>query len=131
MKHHSIQETSLIHPDCIFKRDNAQFSPNGACTLPDIDGSGTLTFGAQKPEICNVSTMISPPGNWQFPGCAPCVSFEQISKIVAKLPQWNDKTKDEIKTAIIQHTMDRCPTFGRNPQETAKAELALQSAGYC
>jgi hypothetical protein len=131
LKHRSIQETSLIHPDCIFKRDNAQFVHNGYCVLPDVDGSGERVLKARQPELDNISTMISPPGNWQFPGCSPCISFEQIMGIVKRLPDWSDKTKEEVRYAILQYTMDRCPTFGRNQQETAKAEIALQAAGYC
>lgn len=131
LKHRSIQETSLIHPDCIFKRDNAQFSHNGGCTLPDVDGSGELVLKPRQPDTSNLSTMISPPGNWQFPGCAPCISFEQIMGIVKRLPQWADKSKEEIRSAILQHTVDRCPSFGRNPQDTFKAEIALRAAGYC
>lgn len=131
LKHTSIQETSLTHPDCIFKRSNAQHSINGACRLLDVDGSGTLDLIPRLPELQHVSTMISPPGNWQFPGCATTPQFEVVLKNVMRMPDFADKSKEECRTIIIMHTLERCPGWGRNDQDQAVAKTALQAAGYC
>lgn len=131
LKHASIQETSLTHPDCIFKRPNAQHSTNGGCLLPDVDGSGELVLVPRMPEIANVSTMISPPGNWQFPGCAPCPDFEVVLKNVMKMPDFSEKSKAECRAIIITHTLERCPTWGRSETDQAMAKCALEAAGYC
>ncbi len=131
LKHRTIQETSLTHPDCIFKRPNAQYSTNGGCLLPDIDGSGELSLTPRMPEIMNVSTMISPPGNWQFPGCATTPQFEVIHKNVMRMPEYADMPKEQIKSMILIHTLERCPTWGRNEVDLAVAKTALEAAGYC
>jgi hypothetical protein len=131
LKHRTIQETSLTHPDCIFKRPNAQYSTNGGCRLPDVDGSGELELVPRMPDVGNVSTMISPPGNWQFPGVAPCPDFSVVLKNVMRMPEFADKSKEECHAIIIIHTLERCPRWGRNEVDTAMAEVALQAAGYC
>lgn len=131
LKQQTIQETSLTHPDCIFKRPNAQYSTYGECLLPDVDGSGELQLHKRMPEISNVSTMISPPGNWQFPGCAPTPQFEVVHKNVMRMPEYADMTKEECKNLILIHTLERCPTWGRNEVDLAVAQTALEAAGYC
>jgi hypothetical protein len=67
LKHTSIQETSLIIPDCIFSRDNAQHVGDGACTLPCLKGGKPLVLPAIRPPS-SVNTNSVPNGGWQIDG---------------------------------------------------------------
>lgn len=128
MKHNSIQETSIVFPDCIYHRENAQFSIDGAVSLPDVSGSGVLDIPPERPNLSSISTMTTPPGEWQFPGIAPTMTFDLAVDLVRSLPDWGHRSAREIKDAILQFTVDRCPGFGGALVNRDRYDAALQTA---
>lgn len=50
LKHPTIQETSLVTPDCIYYRPNAQWVDNGKCVLPAVGDSPALEIQSNRTE---------------------------------------------------------------------------------
>lgn len=129
LKHASIQESSLEFPDCIYKRDNGQFIGNGEMFLPDIEGSGLLQvrFPIAIPE--HIET---PPGGWQFEGLPKNINHPSIAinMVLQQHPEW---TKEEARTALYRHNIERVPHFfdrSHLDKSNARYRLAMKNAGY-
>lgn len=126
LKHPIIQETSTIHPDCIFVRTNAQHVDTGACILPDIQGSGTCIVQARSKVACDIVTHTTPPGMWQFRGLESPVFQVLVSQVKIN---WPDVTEDEIKRT----NLERVPEFFVGDylhQKFNRVERARANAGY-
>ena len=126
-----IQETSTIFPDCVWVRVGAQHVYDGVMTLPGFDGEGDTKILAYDPveRITQISTVQTPPGGWQFPGCQKSMSFDQIFGFVKRLPEFLGKTKDEIRIAIVAYTLHRIPDWqDNNKGKFNRAERALSNS---
>lgn len=129
LKHSSIQETALWIPDCIYKRANAQYSYNGAVTLPGFD-KDDLVIAPVGLNPDKVSTMTTPPGYWQYPACLGRPTFESAFQIVCSLPQYKSTPRDQLRRDMIQYNIDRVPDFFSPQQEFSTVKQALAQAGY-
>jgi hypothetical protein len=126
LKHPLIQETSTIHPDCIYVRPEAQHVDTGACVLPDIAGSGVRQVQARAKVSCNIITHTTPPDGWQFRGLQAPIWQMLVSQVKAN---WPDVTEDEIKQA----NLERVPEFFVGDflyQRYNRVEKARTTAGY-
>lgn len=116
LKHTIIQETSLSIPDCIYKRNNARHVTNGSMTLPGFGGPD-LYIPPQPVPRGNVTTDIAPPGGWRHPALEDhngrlrhFWGYDQCYKELRKIEPWNQKSKDEIKNAVLDYI------FGEHPE---------------
>jgi hypothetical protein len=84
LKHPMIQETDLEHPDCIFKRSNAQHVPKGHCVLPGFDGDEDEETEALKISTVDIDTSTVPPGGWQYQpdGDYPPITSISLSMLI-------------------------------------------------
>lgn len=126
MKHPLIQETSTVHPDCIYVRDNAQHVDTGECILPDIQGSGVRHVEARAKVSCNIITHTTPPGQWQFRGITAPIWQMLVDRVKVN---WPEVTEDEIK----RDNLERVPEFFVGDslrQRFARVEKAKTTAGY-
>jgi hypothetical protein len=130
LKHPAIQETSLFIPDCIFKRDNAQHVWDGACLLPAVGDVPALSIRGKSLHTGLVSTMITPPKLWQFPGIAPQETYQQCEDMVLSLHDWRGRKRPEAMEAIKQYNLDRVPEFYRPRQDGETVRQAKVFAGY-
>lgn len=130
LKHHSIQETNLGYPDCIYARDNAQYCHDGAVTLPSLSGMSkpSLKLDKARADLSKYSTKVSPPGRWQFPGVNPQENFKLLVKVVSDLPQFRELPKEDVEREALMFNLDRCPGWQR-PQMAATVMAALHQAG--
>lgn len=117
--HPFIQEVCLWQPDCIYKRDNGQYSANGNVFLPDVDGSGDLDIPELKKPPITLNKTIVPPGGWQYPKLPISKHFEIQVKIVMDLEKCS---KEEATQKLAEHNLHRIPDFFRpmisDPLET-------------
>lgn len=131
LKHPTIQETSTDPADCIYFRDNAQWVDNGACTLPDIGGSGTLEIKPQAYNVEDITTHTTPPGQWQVEGLPPFGVFGDLVNVcrLNNIGPSNGSLEQWIK---VQNAM-RVPDFFFGDaiyQHTKNSEAARRNAGY-
>jgi len=121
MGHPFIEECDKNQPDCVFNRTNAQYVCDGACTLPDIDGSGVLEIAAPDQDVSHFSRNMVPPGYWQYPGLPPSSDFNSQKILVAQLDKCHS---DEADLKLMLQNVKRVPHFfadrGHAPLETFK-----------
>lgn len=126
MKHHSIQETSLTHPDCLFPRANAQFVADGCCILPDVSGSGVTQVPRArfKPNYL-VQTSLQPRRGWKYQDLRAASHRALKNEVSVK----RGITQEEAHVLIIDELMQHEPTYfgGANheEQELATAMFAI------
>lgn len=124
LKHRSIQETSLQYPDCIYHRPNAEHITDGSCVLPDFDGGQETVIVRAN---ISISTQMSPPGNWQYPGCGSKITFELMKNRMKEEPEFADKTDAQIGDTLISYTLSRCPGWQSNGQSDAAAVAKMNA----
>lgn len=126
--HRCIQEVCLWQPDCIFPRENIQYSHKGACVLPDVSGSGELSIPESDPTYSNVCTMFVPPGEWQYPGLPSHTHFNVMQSLVERL---ESVSPDEAHARLVKHNAVRIPEFfsKTTDSEFYFSETALKNAG--
>lgn len=103
-----IQEVCLEQPDCIYNRENAQYVSNGACILPDIDGSGELKIEKTYKPSFSGSRNIVPPGRWRYKNLPPSGHFIIQRNLVAKL---EGVSNEEADLLLFQENLNRVPEF--------------------
>lgn len=133
LKHPSIQETSLAIPDCIFKRDNAQYVWDGSVTLPASGEFPATVLRSYSLDPSRVSTGITPPGLWQYPYPNPrfvAETYPQLEAELVKLPELRGKNAQEIKELVQRATLERLPHHYRPLHEGGKVIAAMLNAGY-
>lgn len=130
LKHHSIQETCLRLPDCIYYRSNAQYVTNGAMLLPDVDGSGVLQVDPPKPPPLSYNTQHSPPDGWYFRGRKMGIGFMGAMHRMQMQPEFQGLDRLEVEAILIRENVERCPEFfGQQlPDLEAAAKLAIKQA---
>lgn len=115
LKHPSIQETSLMLPDCVYRRVNGQFVADGKCSLPDVSGSGELEVPSVtfKPNY-RTQTVNQPRSGWSFRGLSG-PTFRVLKKtVMAELKL----TEQEAHEGILDELFSREPEyFGPNHEE--------------
>lgn len=125
MGHRFIEECNEKQPDCIFKRDNAQYVIDGSCILPDIDGSGELKIEAPEQDISHFSRSLVPPGFWQYRDLPASPNFDSQKSLVAKLELCDANAADEM---LLRANMKRVPEFfsgrGSNTYEAFRTAYA-------
>lgn len=123
----AIQEVCLAQPDCIYRRKNVQYIPDGSVVLPDISGSGELKIirPIEVPDSHNRSSV--PPGNWQYPELPSCPHFQVQKELVKKLEKCDDSEADR---KLFRFNARRIPEFfrGTTNDETANFKIAYQNA---
>mgnify|MGYP003333651752 FL=1 len=130
LKHPRIQESCLWLPDCIYPgAKNAQYVHNGACVLPDVDGSGEKVL---KINVPLPSTTENPPGGWQFDGLPKGIMHPSvaINMICQQHPEWS---KAEAEVKMLEFNRDRLPEFFIKcelDKVLSKFRLAMRNAGY-
>lgn len=112
LKHNTIQETCLDLHDCIFKRPNAVYVGDGAVTLPDIAGSGTLSIPAMSVGVRHRRTNNTPPGGFTYNGINSNSTEALVSSV--KSVRGNQLTEDQIREAILEEQHRLHPEFYRN-----------------
>lgn len=129
LKHPMIQEMSLEHPDCIFKRDNAQHVAKGHCVLPGFDGDEDEETEALKVVIDDIDTTTVPPGGWQF---QPDGDFPKISSIslstVVHLAKAHGATKQDVMDQNVRRNYEYFFKLSHGDMYHF-AEAALKAAG--
>lgn len=130
LKHRSIQETSLNTPDCIYKRDNAQYCYNGSCILPGFDGDDDTIIPVPPMTKDKISTSQSPPGGWKYPGIPSTFSFESCISMAMQLPYFRQLNRDEVEAKVIEHITSENWEYFVNPDAEFFVAMALESAGY-
>lgn len=119
LKHTIIQETSLRFPDCIFKRDNAQFCVDGAALLPNVDGSGDFKIHSRAINWqmfdLNLVPRCGPSKHGWFVKDGDVELGSSILRRTAKMlnkrhPEW---TEDECKAAVVGYTVSLNEDFWR------------------
>lgn len=131
LKHRTIQETSTDPADCIYFRENAQWVDNGACTLPDIGGSGTIEIRPQVYDITDIQTHTTPPGQWQVEGLPPFGVFGDLVAVckLNKIGPDNGSLEAWIKAQNALRVPDYF--FGETiHMHTKNSEAARRGAGY-
>lgn len=131
LKHPTIQETSTDPADCIYFRENAQWVDNGACTLPDIGGSGALEIRPQVYDITDIQTHTTPPGQWQVDGLPPFGVFGDLVAVckLNKIGPDNGSLEAWIKAQNALRVPDYF--FGETiHMHTKNSEAARKNAGY-
>lgn len=104
-----IQETCLEQPDCIYTRSNVQYVHDGACLLPDVDGSDELDLkSAYLPDYSNAQCSTCPPGNWQYPGLPPC---DHYNVILNQIMRKDECTSGEAHVRLLKANVERVPNF--------------------
>jgi hypothetical protein len=123
MKHHSIQESNLELPDCVYVRPNATYVADGVVTLPD----GTVLRGKRPP--AERRTHVTPPGGgWRYAEYLPSPVFELLVKEVA---QRENLSIAEAGDRVYSANVERCPDFFADPGERArylKFEQAIENS---
>lgn len=130
LKRPLIQETDLTFPDCVYGRPDAQHVADGACTLPDIRGSGVL-------EVKNIRAVIqldahrlseSPPDGWQFEGQTGR-SLRGLMRILAPIHQGKDLSA--LRNQVIMENIARVPQFFMRDTERqfSRVKAARKHAG--
>lgn len=130
LKHESILEVCLFTSDCVFKRNNAQHVYNGEMTLRPIGSGSEVSVGKRSSRIDTMSTISAPPGFWYYPGTGKTPDFSHCCKMASHLDEFQGKTPDEIRRAILAFTLERCPEFQADDQEFFYAKTSLINAGY-
>lgn len=110
LKHNLIQETCLYIPDCIFRRNNAQHVSDGGCILPNVSGSGEKIIPPTCTEKFVARTHITPPQGWQFEG-RKSMAWNSLFNEVSRLPQFQGKSEDEVRSVILEANWKRVPHF--------------------
>ena len=129
LKHRSIQETSLVFPDCIYGRDNAQFVSDGTCVLPPVgDQEEGLTIRPDPPSMARYSTQISPPGKWQFHGIKPQHSFNMAVALIKQGDRMKGVSDEDIRRELLIANLDRCPGW-QSQGEGSRVIAARHGAG--
>lgn len=106
-----IQESCLEQPDCIFNRKNSQYVSDGACILPDIDGSGELKIEKTYKPVYSGNRNIVPPGYWQYSGLPPSNHFMVQSRLIAQKEGIGNK---EAEDKLYEFNVNRIPEFFAN-----------------
>lgn len=114
LKVNMIQEVSLHAPDCIYRRDNAQHCYDGIVMLPSMGMGEDQWTTPELRQRRNIHTDMTPPGQWQFPNTSRCLAYNQMHKQVKALPQFQGKSDEDVRAAIIDCTMSRCPDWQNN-----------------
>lgn len=130
LKHESILEVCLFTSDCVFKRDNAQHCYNGEMTLRSISGLDDKKIPSFLRSMDRISTMISPPGFWYYPGTGKTPDFDHCCKMVSQLDEFRGADAGRIRDAILRFTVERCPEFQVDIHEFSYARTSLKNAGY-
>lgn len=127
MKHPSIQETSLSHPDCIFRRTNAQYVIDGECVLPDVSGSGEChTPRAEFKPNYLVQTSNQPRSGWVLDGLAAPTHKQLLKRVMAE----RGLEKDEAHRLIIDALWEReREYFGAMNHEEHELQTAFDAYG--
>ena len=118
MKHHSIQETPLEYPDCVYVRPNAAYVADGILTLPD----GTVLRG-KRPRV-EKKTNIVPPRGWQYAGCGSFPVFEIVVREVAKREGCSE---EEAADRVYASNVERCPDFFADRNERQQYDRFRQA----
>ncbi len=103
-----ISEVADFQPDCVYPRLNVQYVCNGACTLPNITGSGTFETPLIPDIPDSFNTSAVPPGLWQYPGVPPCPHFSLQRSYVQALAKC---TIVEAERLLFHANALRCPEF--------------------
>jgi hypothetical protein len=123
LKHPLIQETSLTYPDCVYVRPGAQHVAEGRVVLADGTVLATPPPAADRN---NRKLMQSPPGLWQYPGCAPAAAFGVIARMVAQLEQ---VPLVEAEDRLYEANVNRCPKFFQDASEVLKLSRVRAALG--
>jgi hypothetical protein len=129
LHHPIITEVAMHIPDCIFKRDNAQYCYNGEVTLPGFD-KPDLKVPAVKITPGRPSTVTTPPGQWQY---GPYKSYS-VADLVNTVRR-SDSAEDtpDLLDRILQFNVMRCPDFFIDQGAITgykRVEQARLNAGY-
>lgn len=127
--HPIITEVAMHIPDCIYKRDNAQYCYNGEVILPGFDKED-LHIPAVRITPVRPSTLTCPPGQWQY---GPYKSYAIAD--VTKMVRQSDPSEDtpDLEDRIAQANVMRCPDFFLNLDQVSgykRVEQARINAGY-
>lgn len=119
-----ISEVDSAQPDCIYPRQNVQYVCDGGCTLPDVDGSGTMTI-PPVPEIPpSFNTSMVPPGMWQYAGLPPCSHFGIQRDLVRKM---EGCVVEDAERRLLHFNVLRMPGFFNG---TVNDPMGLFNAAY-
>lgn len=131
LKHHSIQETSLHIPDCIWRRKNAQHCYDGGVLLPDVSGSGSRQIIRKTLRLSNLNTAMGPPGMWQYPGIpGRTPDFDHLCRQVSSIRK-DLASMEEVRKEVLLKTIERCPDWAQTMDHEFKTvRSALIRAGY-
>lgn len=129
LHHPLISEVALHIPDCIYKRDNAQYCYNGEVALPGFDKED-LHIPAVRIAPVRPSTITCPPGKWQY-GPYSSYTVTEVESMVRR----SDLSEDtpDLLDRILQANVMRCPDFFIDQGQVSgykRVEQARINAGY-
>lgn len=126
-----IQETDLTFPDCVYSRADAQHVADGACVLPDIDGSGELAIKNVNSTIRIDPHMLSesPPGGWQYQGQRGR-TLKGLMRILE--PMHHGKDLLALRNQVIMENIARVPKFfvPATEKQFSRVRAAKRGAGF-
>lgn len=129
LHHPMISEVALHIPDCIYKRENAQYCYNGAVTLPGL-GKEDLTVPPVRIVPERPSMITCPPGKWQYRGLSNYSATALIDDAKRTFPE---EDASDLLDRVLQDNVMRCPEFFIDQnfvQQYKRVEQARLNAGY-
>jgi hypothetical protein len=129
LHHPIISEVATHIPDCIYKRDNAQYCYNGEVTLPGF-GQEDLHLPAVRITPARPSMVTTPPGKWQYGPYSSYVATDLIQMVRKSDP--SEDTPD-LMDRVLQANVMRCPDFFIDQGAVSgykRVEQARVNAGY-
>lgn len=132
MKHARIAEVCPYKPDVIVQPqdDKCQYVCGGILRMPSLSG-GEPTVVAPQVAHEQLSTMVTPPGGWQYPRCQKSTNAAVIMKRMMLNHGFN---KEDARRQLMEYNVARCPGFFVNPLRDRTAgmfEMALANAAGC
>lgn len=111
LKHNLVQETSLVHPDCIYVRPNGIHCADGGLTIK-MEGMEDLATQPIKLNYRSYDVNRQPKDGWIFDG--KFVGSNWRTAIDNAVRMRSGKSKEEVEDEILEQQAHRLPNlFGR------------------
>jgi hypothetical protein len=122
LKIRRILEVAPANCDCIYLGGDVRWMTDGSVSLPDLDGGPDEPV---VPDVKNIDENTVPPGSWQYPGCVPCMFFNDLVRQIASETKC---TRDEARQKLIAHNVARLPKFFRKEEQNQYFAIAYENA---
>lgn len=124
MKHNLVQETSLVHPDCIFARPNATHCADGGLRL-QMEDMDPLTVDPIKFNYRCYDVNRQPKDGWFFDGCFVGSNWRTATENAQRMR--SGKSLTDVEDELLEQQAHRLPSlFGKACTHNLGAFFAAQ-----